>query len=100
MIRKSNAERNAEERAKRVVELESRPLNLTLTLSFVCNANCVFCVADKHRVTKKDPLAFAKLDFLDRMEDLLPYIGCFVLSSPEVMLHPRVKEFRFPLLRD
>lgn len=87
---------------KQISEIESRnnqtvvgarPLTLGFDISSACNANCIFCLAEKARKPKSSPEAFRSPDWLDNFAGLLPFITQGIFSSYEALLNPDFPEF-------
>lgn len=93
LARNLNNQINKLERENGNTVLNSRPLKLGFDISSVCNANCVFCLAENGRKQRKDPQAFRTPDWLDNFEPLLPFIDLGIFSSYEAMLNPYFDQF-------
>ncbi|MGL1862737.1 MAG: radical SAM protein [Pseudodesulfovibrio sp.] len=62
-------------------------------ISNVCNANCIFCLAEGGRRQQKDINAFREPEWLDNFEALLPFINMGILSSYEALMNPNFEQF-------
>lgn len=91
--RRLNQEINTLEKTNGHTVLNSRPLRLGFDISSACNANCIFCLADKGRKSKKSVDAFRPPEWLDNFEPLLPFINLGIFSSYEALLNPFFDQF-------
>jgi MoaA/NifB/PqqE/SkfB family radical SAM enzyme len=91
--RSLNRQINEFERTQGYAVVSSRPLRLGFDISSVCNANCIFCLAENGRRSRKDLDAFRPLHWLDNFESLLPFIDFGIFSSYEAMLNPDFDQF-------
>jgi len=91
--RSLNQQINQLEKTNNNAVLNSRPLKLGFDISNVCNANCIFCLAEGSRRQKKDINAFRPPSWLDNFEPLLPFIELGIFSSFEAMLNPDFDQF-------
>lgn len=93
LARSLNRQINEFERTQGHAVVNSRPLRLGFDISSACNANCIFCLAEKGRLAKKDPDAFRPPQWLDHFEPLLPFIDLGIFSSYEALLNPQFDQF-------
>ncbi len=97
--RQLNTQINRLESGQNVPVVNSRPLNLGLDISNVCNINCIFCLAASGRKKTSDAEAFREPEYMDHFEPLLPFVEKAIFSSFEALLNPRFDEFVHRLRR-
>lgn len=97
LARSLNNQINQLERTNGNTVLNSRPLRMGFDISSVCNANCIFCLAEGSRRTKKDIDAFRPASWLDNFEPLLPFLDIGIFSSFEAMLNPEFDKFIYKM---
>lgn len=93
MARSLNQQINTLEKTNGHTVLNSRPLRIGFDISNVCNAKCIFCLADTNRRKKSDPDAFRPVEWLDNFDPLLPYIDLGIFSSYEALMNPDFHKF-------
>lgn len=93
MARSLNQQINTLEKTNGHTVLNSRPLRMGFDISSVCNAKCIFCLADSGRRKKSDLNAFRPVEWLDNFESLLPFIDLGIFSSFEALLNPNFDKF-------
>ena len=91
--REVNAQVNYLESRQNLPVVNSRPLNLGLDISDVCNINCIFCVAQSGRKKKSDPEAFRAPEWIEHFEPVLPFVRQAIFSSYEAILNPHLEFF-------